>query len=164
MDCRRSVTELPVSLMMGAKEGAMSRINAGRAILGGLVAGLIFFIGDAIVNGSILKSEWSEVLKVVGIGADDAFHNPAYFATDDLLKGQIAVFLYASIRPRFGAGPRTAAIAGLTLWTLVLPVPMIGLLPMRFLPAAFVAMWSILALLPILIGTLVGGWLYREVA
>ena len=29
------------------------------------------------------------------------------------------VWRYAAIRPRFGAGPRTAAIAGLYFWSLV---------------------------------------------
>jgi hypothetical protein len=50
----------------------------------------------------------------------------------------------------------------LTVWALVLPIPMLGLLPMRFLTAKFVAVWSILALIPIVVGTLAGGWIYRE--
>ncbi len=140
----------------------MGKINASRVVIGGLVAGVIFFVGDGAVNGVILKSQWSEALKVVGLSADDAFHNPIYFASYDLLKGLFAIWIYSAIRPRLGAGPKTALIAALTIWALVLPIAMLGLLPMRFLTAQFVATWSILALLPIVIGTLAGGWLYVE--
>ena len=30
--------------------------------------------------------------------------------------GVVAIWLYAAIRPRYGPGPKTAAIAGLVLW------------------------------------------------
>ena len=40
---------------------------------------------------------------------------------------------------------------------------MIGLLPMRFLSPQFVATRSILVLVPIVAGTLVGAWLYPRV-
>ncbi len=142
----------------------MGRINASRVALGGIVAGLIFLVGDGVVTGAVLKPQWSDALKVVGISAADAFHNPGYFASYDLLKGLFAIWTYSAIRPRFGAGPKTATIAALTVWALVLPIPMIGLLPMRFLSGQFVIAWSILALVPIVVGTLVGGWLYRESA
>jgi hypothetical protein len=141
----------------------MNRINASMVVAGGVVAALIFFVGDAIVNGTLLKAQWSEALKVVGMSsADEAFHHPTYFAVHDLLKSLIAVWLYAAIRPRFGSGPRTAVIAGIAVWALVLPVPMIGLLPMRFLSLKFAATWSILALVPIVAGTIAGAWVYRE--
>ena len=32
--------------------------------------------------------------------------------------GIAAVWLYAAIRPRYGAGPRTAVIAGLAVWVM----------------------------------------------
>ena len=78
------------------------------------------------------------------------------------MKGLIAIWLYSAIRPRFGAGPLTAIITGIAVWALVLPVPMIGLLPMRFLSPQFAATWSILALVPIIAGTVAGAWVYRE--
>ena len=141
----------------------MNRINASRVLWGGVVAALIFFVGDAIVNCTLLNAQWSDALKVVGMSsADEAFHHPSYFTIYDLLKGLIAIWLYSAIRPRFGSGPLTAIITGIAVWALVLPVPMIGLLPMRFLSPQFAATWSILALVPIVAGTLVGAWLYRE--
>jgi hypothetical protein len=38
------------------------------------------------------------------------------FAT--FVLGMVAVWLYAAMRPRYGAGPRTALIAGVTVWLL----------------------------------------------
>jgi hypothetical protein len=140
----------------------MGKINVSRLALGGIVAAIVFFVGDAIVNGGILKVQWTEVLKPVGITADDAFHNPLYFAIYDLAKGFIAIWLYAAIRPRLGAGASTAIVAAVIVWALVLPIPMIGLLPMRFFSGSFLAAWAFCALMPIMAGTLAGSWLYRE--
>ena len=104
----------------------MNRINPSRVIWGGIVAALTFFVGDAIVNGSLLKAQCSDALQVVGMSsADEAFHHPSYFAIYDLLKGLIAIWLYSAIRPRFGAGPATTIITGVVVWALVLPVPII---------------------------------------
>ena len=91
----------------------MNRINARRVLAGGVVAALIFFVGDAIVNGTLLRGQWSDALKIVGMSADEAFHHPSYFAIYDLLKGLIAVWLYSAIRPRFGSGSLIATSPGL---------------------------------------------------
>jgi hypothetical protein len=39
----------------------------------------------------------------------------------DVLKRPIAIWLHSAMRPRFGAGPATAIITGVAVWTLVLP-------------------------------------------
>jgi hypothetical protein len=164
MDCSKLLDEIGVFATLTRRHGrAMSRINAGRVLLGGVVAALVFFVGDGAVNGGVLNAQWSDVLKIVGMSsADEAFHNPAFFAVYDLVKGMAAIWLYSAIRPRFGPGFETAIIAALFVWILVLPVPMIGLLPMRFFSVSFAAEWAGLALIPIVVGTLVGAWLYRE--
>ena len=60
----------------------MNRINASMVVAGGVVAALIFFVGDAIVNGTLLKAQWSHALKVVGMSsADEVFHHPSCFTT-----------------------------------------------------------------------------------
>jgi hypothetical protein len=40
----------------------------------------------------------------------------AGWVTYDFLCGIVLLWLYASIRPRYGAGAKTAVIAGLALW------------------------------------------------
>ncbi len=144
----------------------MARINAGRVIVGGIVAGLIFFFGDGVVHGVLLKSHWAATMAALGRSTtgDVGQRGFAYFLIYDLLKGLIAIWLYAAARPRFGPGPATALLAAITLWLLVIPVPTLGLLPMAFFSAKFAALWSLYGLVPIVIGTLIGAWMYRESA
>jgi len=80
----------------------------------------------------------------------------------DLAKGLVGVWLYAAIRPRFGARPRTGAIAAVVTWLLVLPIALLGFLPATSLGRRFLAIWSIDGLVVMLIAIGVGAWLYRE--
>jgi len=141
----------------------MAKINAGRVILGGVIAGIICFLGDGVVHGVLLKNQWAEIASALGkSSADVGRQHPGYFLAYDLIKGLLAVWIYAAARPRFGPGPATALLAAFTVWLLVIPVPTIGLLPMEFFSARFAVLWSIYGLIPIVIGTLIGAWLYRE--
>ena len=141
----------------------MANINLSRVIVGGIVAGLIFFAGDGIVHGALLQSRWMDVMAALGRPpADVGREYPLYFLTYDLVKGLLAVGIYSAIRPRFGAGPTTAIFAALMVWVLVIPTPLLGLLPMQFFGRRFAMLWSLYGLVPIVLGTLVGGWLYRE--
>jgi hypothetical protein len=144
----------------------VTRINVGRVIIGGAVAGLICFIGDAVVHGALLKPNWAEAMAALGRtgSADVGTRDLLYFLVYDVLKGLLAVWLYSAMRPRFGPGPATALAAAFTVWLLVIPVPTLGLLPMEFFSARLAVLWSLYGLVPIVIGTLVGAWMYREAA
>jgi hypothetical protein len=141
----------------------MGKISAGRVILGGIVAGVICFLGDGVVHGILLKDRWAEIMTAMGKNAGDiGRQHPGYFLAYDLLKGLLAVWLYAAACPRFGPGLKTALLAAFTIWLLVIPIPTIGLLPMAFFSAGFVILWSLYGLVPIVIGTMIGAWLYRD--
>ncbi len=144
----------------------MGRINVGRVIICGIIAGVICFLGDGVVHGVLLKDRWTEIMNAAGKGgADDvSSQHPGYFIAYDLLKGLIALWIYAAIRPSSGPGPATALKAAILVWLLVIPVPIIGLLPMQFFGAKFAVMWSIYGIVPIIVGTLVGAWMYRDAA
>jgi hypothetical protein len=79
-----------------------------------------------------------------------------------LVTGLIAVWTYAAIRPRFGAGPRTALIAAAFVW-----------LAVKVMAVAYPIIWGIYPLQTMVVlltlqigeiaaGTLAGAWLYRE--
>jgi len=137
-------------------------MNIGRLILGGIVAGIIYFLGDGVVHGVLLKQHWAAILAAINIDAEKALKTPQILGIYDLLKGLVAVWIYAAIRPRFGAGAGTAVIAGIITWVAAIPVPLIGLLPMKFFDAGFVGLWSAYAIVPMIVGSVVGAWLYRE--
>jgi len=134
-------------------------MNINRVILGGLLAGIVYFFGDGLVHGVLLKQQWAAIL---GPQTQQDLHSPAYFLPYDLLKGLAVIWIYAGIRPRFGPGPKTAVLAGLAGWFLVIPVALLGLLPMNFFSAQFVMLWSVYGVVAMVVGALVGGWIYGD--
>jgi hypothetical protein len=94
----------------------MASIGWGRVIAGGLLAGLIMNVGEAILHGALLARAGTEAYLALGrtVPAD-----PIYLASLIALtfaQGVAAVWLYAAIRPRYGPGPGTALRAGLAVW------------------------------------------------
>jgi hypothetical protein len=93
----------------------MNKINFGRVILGGLVAGLILNIGEFVLNTVVL----AEHMKA--FNAQHAFKDPGtnfiiVAVVLTFVLGIVMVLGYASIRPRFGPGVKTAIIASLFAW------------------------------------------------
>ena len=90
----------------------MDRINWNRVLLGGLLAGLIINASEFVLNGVVLQSDWNAAMKALNKPGDVTGGQIAGFNLWGFATGIIAVWLYAAIRPRYGAGPKTAAIAG----------------------------------------------------
>src|SRR5262245_61078734 len=94
----------------------MDQINWNRVLLGGLVAGLIINVFEGVLNGVILQSEWADAMKALNKTGDMTTGQIVGFNIWGFATGIIAVWLYSAIRPRYGAGPKTAAIAALAVW------------------------------------------------
>jgi hypothetical protein len=78
------------------------------------------------------------------------------------LLGIAAVWLYAAIRPRYGAGSKTAIRAGLVTWAVAVFLANLGNYPLGLFPTRLLVITSIVALIEIVVATLVGAWLYKE--
>ena len=89
----------------------MGKINWGRVFLGGLFAGLVINSFEFVISGVVLAPKWEAAMKALGrqmpTGAIGIFL--AY----GFLTGIAAIWLYAVARPRFGPGPKTAALTGI---------------------------------------------------
>ncbi|MBI4500530.1 MAG: hypothetical protein HY700_05155 [Gemmatimonadetes bacterium] len=139
----------------------MGKINWGRVLAGGLLAGLVLNIGDFLVNGVALSTQWNAALQALG-KSEMSPALIAWFVLYDFLAGIFLVWLYAAIRPRFGAGPRTAVYAGLAFWALagllhgVAEAPL-GLFPMNLYLATVACL---LVLAPV--AAVAGAWVYKE--
>ena len=97
----------------------MSKINLPRVILGGVVAGIVIDVCEGMLNGVILKQQWADVFTALGKTSDTmSVKQIIAFNLWGIVAGIITVWLYAGLRPRYGAGPRTAILAGLTVWAL----------------------------------------------
>src|SRR5438094_9816919 len=108
----------------------MPGINVGRVIVGGLLAGVVIDVVDGLTNGAVLGARWADETKRLGIDMSGGAQSQSLtgWLTSGILCGIVLVWLYASIRPRYGPGPKTAVIAGLAGWL----IPRLALPGLRF--------------------------------
>ena len=95
----------------------MSKINVGRVVIGGLVAGVVLNIGEGLLNAVVLANMMKQDfdrLHLPDPGTNSTFLIRVIGMTFFL--GIAIVYLYAAIRPRFGAGWKAAACAGVIAW------------------------------------------------
>jgi hypothetical protein len=139
----------------------MGRINFGRVIIGGLVAGLIVNIFEYILNGVMLSDQWAELMRGIGkppLGTNEIIA----FNVFGFISGIVAVWTYAAIRPRFGAGPMTAVYAAVLTWVTVYVLADSMPTIMGIFPISMTLMLVGVGLIEIVIATLVGAFLYKE--
>ena len=99
----------------------MASINVGRVVAGGLVAGVVANAIDFVTNTYILASDMAAWAPTRNLDPAAMNSGPvaATWMVVDVIFGLLVVSTYAAMRPRFGAGPKTAMLAGLTLWIAV---------------------------------------------
>jgi hypothetical protein len=140
----------------------MGKINNGRVILGGLVAGLVINVGEFLLNAVILAKRWESAMQALNKKMEEAAI--PYFILGGFFLGVAAVWVYAAMRTRFGPGPGTAICAGLVAWGLAYLYPTIGFMALRIFPTDLLLIGTFWGLVELPIATLVGGWLYKEEA
>ena len=140
----------------------MGRINWGRVVLGGLLAGVVLNIVDWLTYGVWLKSDLAAAMQALGKqpGAMDSAV-PLWVALD-FVYGIGLLWVYAAIRPRFGAGPKTAVIAGVAVWFFVGLLHAIGEAPMGFMPQRVMMIGTIVNLIELAVAGPVGAYVYKE--
>ena len=140
----------------------MTHTNRVRVILGGLLAGLVINIVEFITNGIVLREAWGQAMQELGKAAQLSVGGIVIFNIWGFLLGIAAVWLYAAIRPRYGAGPKTAIRAGLGTWAVAVFLANLGSYPLGLFPTRLLVISSIVALVEIIGATLVGAWSYKE--
>ena len=138
----------------------MGSINHMRVLMGGLLAGLVINVGEFILNVQILGAQGEADLALLGI--EQSGTAIAIYVTHGFVLGIMAVWLYAAIRPRFGAGPGTAVKAGVVVWVLVWST----FLAMNSTMGLFSdsVQWITMAwgAVEMPLATVAGAWLYQE--
>lgn len=140
----------------------MGKINVGRLILGGVVAGIVNDILGFGVDGWLLDQRWTDAMKNLGHGPPSSsaliLFNLIGFAT-----GFLVVWVYVAIRPRFGPGIKTAIYAGIASWLLTALFPNAGLMYASGLfPRHLTFDTTIGAVVEICVAAIIGAWLYKE--
>ena len=137
----------------------MGKLNWGRVFLGGLLwwmmtnvlAGLgLFIVGE----------QWAAAMKTLG----RPFLPPGFRAiwiAGTFVLGIVTIWLYHAVRPRYGPGPKTAALVGFAVW-LILSLADAIWASMVGVPTALVAKGVGVYLVIIPVATVVGAWPYKE--
>jgi hypothetical protein len=139
----------------------MGSINAGRVVLGGLLAGLVIDASEYLLNGVVLSERMNAALQRLNLPSVGG-PTTGVFVVLGFLLGIATTWLYAAIRPRFGAGVRTALCAGSTAWFFAHFYRSIIIGALGFLPASLLAFAVIWQFVELLVAALAGGWLYQE--
>ncbi len=138
----------------------MGKINVGRVILGGLLAGLVINVFEAVLNTLVWAKQGDAMLAKLGLTPPGP-QQIAWFIVFSFVFGIVLVFTYAAIRPRFGASVKTALIAGGTLWLAGLPQA-ISQSILGIMPPDLATMGAVAALIEIEVAAIAGAWLYKE--
>jgi hypothetical protein len=140
----------------------MGKISMGRVIFGGIVAGIVADILGFVVDGVLLARRWAAGMERLG-HSNFGSNQILWFNLLGLAGGIIAVWVYAAIRPRFGAGLKTAIFAGLAVWILGAVLPNLNFMWVAGLFSRHLTVYTTAgALVEIVVGTVAGAALYKE--
>jgi hypothetical protein len=98
-------------------------MNYMRILLGGLLAGVVINLSEFLLWGVLLREQNEAMLMANGL-TEASWAMPAYVVSGFAL-GILLAWVYAAIRPRFGAGWKTAAIGGAAIWVAAWVMPAI---------------------------------------
>ncbi len=141
----------------------MSSINTGKVLTGGLLAGVVLNVLDFANNYLLVGADFEANATRLGLDPAAAM-SPTGIATwviIDFLYGILIVWTYAAIRPRFGAGPKTAIYAGLVPW-LAIAMIIFGFTQGGMFPMALYVKQVIISLIITCVGAVAGAWAYKE--
>jgi hypothetical protein len=121
------------------------------------------FVADGLLHETIAKADWTAVyerLRATRPGPHGM--SMFYFAVFELGRGFTAMMFYALMRAYFGAGPKTAVLAGIVGW---IGFSLTG--PVQFIPLGFFsnALWlkvGALQLIISILATIAGAALYKD--
>ena len=139
----------------------MNQINVGGVVKGGLAAGLVMNISEFVLNVPVAGDQMNAEFAARNL-PPVATNQIAAFVTLTLVLGVLTVWLYAAIRPRFGAGPKTAITAGIFMWACTylnvsITMGVLGINSMELVVLSIV--WT---LIEMILASAVGGYLYKE--
>jgi hypothetical protein len=140
----------------------MGRINLGRVVLGGIAAGIVLDLCEGLMRGVLLRDQGADMMAALGLPSAVTTKQLVAFNVWGLVVGVCTVLLYAAIRPRIGAGPKTAIVAALFVWALVFALGAMPFVFMHMVPVRFGAMTACAEAVMMIIAGLVGGALYKE--
>ena len=122
------------------------------------MAGTVINAIELLVHHLILNRAWTVAFAALG-------RTPTGWTTfipSNFLVGIAGVWLYVGIRPRYGAGSKTAILAGLGVWLVFWVIPTMALMPLTLFPNRLLVTVIGVGLMDAVLAILLGAWLYKE--
>jgi len=134
----------------------MGKISWARVALCGLFAGVVWTVCAAV----LVTFVGQDFLEAVTHGRTLSGRVHGFLFLSDLAAGVWAMWLYASIRPRYGPGPKTAVVTAFAWWIIATMqsgkwIALLGLDVARAVPLT-------VNLGAMVVAALAGAWAYRE--
>ena len=139
----------------------MGRINLGRVVVGGLLAGLIINVGEFILNGLLLGQQMNDAMAALN-KPPIAGSMVMWFVLFGFGLGFMLVWVYAAIRPRMGPGVATAVCASAVVWGLAYLYPNLFFYILNIFPRNLIVIPTIWGLGELILAGIAGAWLYKE--
>ncbi len=141
----------------------MERINVGRLILGGIVAGIVADVLGYLVDGVLLAPQWASAMSALGRTGEFSASQMVGFNIIGLATGIFMMWMYAVIRPHYGPGPKTAILAGVAVWVIATLLPNVAFMGvMGFFPMNLTILTTAAGIVELAIASLAGAALYKS--
>jgi len=136
-------------------------MNVSSIIKGGLLAGLLIGLSQAVLNMFVVADQWAGVSALIGF--EQTRGDIVIPIIVGFLIGIAAVWLYAVARPRLGAGPATAFKVGFVVWFLAWFWRNVSLMTLGVLfPMELLLISTVWTLVETPLAVMAGAWLYSE--
>lgn len=141
-------------------------MNTSKVITGGLAAGLVLNVLDFVINNYIVGARMAAEANAFKPGLGDAMMTMggkqiAGYVIMDFVIGLLLTYTYAAMRPRFGAGAKTAVITALVFWIFG-SIVSVNYMAMGIMSSGLWLTFGVIYLVCLIITALIGGKLYSE--
>lgn len=141
----------------------MSQINVGGVVKGGLAAGVVMTISEFVLNVPVAGDQMNAEFAARNL-PPVSNNQIGVFVVLTFALALLTVWLYAAIRPRLGAGPKTAITAGLVVWACSYLNISITLAVLGFSSMSLAVLTIVWTLIEMILASSVGAYLYKEEA
>jgi hypothetical protein len=140
------------------------KINTGKVVVGGVIAGIVMLVIDFLSQKFWLGPQATAQFDAYKPGSAEAMMAGSaaiVYPINEILLGIALVWVYAAIRPRFGPGPRTAVYAALPIWVASC-ISYYGYLSMGMMTAGLWWTFGLVGLVAMIVATMAGAKFYSE--
>ena len=138
----------------------MNKINWGRVVLGGIVAGVIMDVVEYVFHTYVIAEKESAAMTALNVHMrNDAI--PVFLALG-IVTGIVTLWLYAAARPRYGGSAGTAVMIAIAVWIIAYAIPDIGIAFQGLFSMHLMCEEAVVGLVEVIVATVAGAALYKE--